>query len=143
MKSVHIRRCGIARIMFETCLFRPIMIKTTSRDSFDHDQTKHVKNGGQCGGRRVPKRSTVWPTVRTNALLKYGTMERYSSNNQRLGCVESRIFENIAAKRKRVALQCKTRIYNREQRYTNESKNNNKKKNTSRQGRNTFLLLMN
>ena len=64
-------------------MFILIMIETTSRGIFDHDQTKRVKNGGLCGGRRVPKRSKIGPTVRRNAWLKHGTMERYGSNNQR------------------------------------------------------------
>ena len=53
-------------------MFILIMIETTSRGSFNHDQMKHVKNGGHAERRRVPKRSKIGPTMRPNVYLKYG-----------------------------------------------------------------------
>ncbi len=47
------------------------MIGTTSRGSFNHDQTKHVKNGGHQKRRRVPKISKLnWTIYETKCLFK-------------------------------------------------------------------------
>ena len=51
-----------------------MMTETTSRGSFDHDQTKHVQNGGHAERARVPISSKIWPIMRPNVLLKYGPM---------------------------------------------------------------------
>ena len=39
------------------------MIETTLRGRFNHNETKHDQDGGQCGGERVPKRSKIGPTM--------------------------------------------------------------------------------
>ena len=48
------------------------MIETDSRGSFDHNQTKHIQNGGHAERLQVAIRSKIWPNMRPNVLLKYG-----------------------------------------------------------------------
>ena len=57
------------------------MIETTSRGSFDHDQMKHIQNGGHAERPGVPIKSKIWPIIRDqNVLLKYGPILQYNSN---------------------------------------------------------------
>ena len=39
------------------------MIGTTSQGSFNHDQMKHIQNGGHVERRQVPKRSKIRQTM--------------------------------------------------------------------------------
>ena len=51
-------------------MFILIMIETTSRGSFDHEQAKYVENGGLCGGKASAQKIQNWPYCETTCLVE-------------------------------------------------------------------------
>jgi len=93
------------------------MIETTSRGSFNHDQIKHVQNGGWM------RRRGEWPK---NPKLGLFLVEIWADKERQrqLSAMgrKHNIWENIAAKLsnsgyKLTASQRKTKIHNLEQKY--------------------------
>ena len=76
-----------------------ITIETTSRGSFDHDQTKHVKNSELCGGRRVPYAIKNRAYCEKKCLIEIWNDEEIQLQQKSAMSIKKNIEGNIAAKR--------------------------------------------
>jgi len=99
------------------------MIETTSRGSFNHDQMKHVQNGGWMRGEEASGQKTPnWDYYEANFLVDLVWADEEIQRQLWAMGRKHNIWENIASKLhnngyKRTASQCKTKIHNPEQKY--------------------------